>query len=117
MSTFERYLTVWVALCIMAGIGLGYVFPSFSQAIGSAEIANVNLPVAVLIACPLSSTQVSSFGHLELGSALIAAELSSVRAVSERSCAALRCTAHMRCAHTAQSQTDRERNGNTRRRP
>jgi ACR3 family arsenite transporter len=49
LSTFERYLTVWVALCIMAGIGLGYVFPSFFQAIGSAEIANVNLPVAVLI--------------------------------------------------------------------
>ena len=49
MSTFERYLTVWVALCIVAGIGLGYVFPSFFQAIGSAEIANVNLPVAVLI--------------------------------------------------------------------
>jgi ACR3 family arsenite efflux pump ArsB len=38
MSTFERYLTVWVALCIMAGIGLGYVFPSFFQAIGSAEM-------------------------------------------------------------------------------
>lgn len=49
MSTFERYLTVWVALCIVAGIGLGYVFPSFFQAIGSADIANVNLPVAVLI--------------------------------------------------------------------
>jgi ACR3 family arsenite transporter len=49
MSTFERYLTVWVALCIVAGIGLGYVFPAFFQAIGSAEIANVNLPVAVLI--------------------------------------------------------------------
>lgn len=49
MSTFERYLTLWVALCIAAGIGLGYVFPSFFQAIGSAEIANVNLPVAVLI--------------------------------------------------------------------
>lgn len=49
MSTFERYLTLWVALCIVAGIALGYVFPSFFQAIGSAEIANVNLPVAVLI--------------------------------------------------------------------
>jgi arsenite transporter len=49
MSTFERYLTLWVALCIAAGIGLGYVFPSFFQAIGSAEIASVNLPVAVLI--------------------------------------------------------------------
>lgn len=49
MSTFERYLTLWVALCIVAGIGLGYVFPAFFQAIGSAEIASVNLPVAVLI--------------------------------------------------------------------
>ncbi|KGF67948.1 arsenic transporter [Hoeflea sp. BAL378] len=49
MSTFERYLTVWVALCIVAGIALGYVFPSFFQVIGSAEIASVNLPVAVLI--------------------------------------------------------------------
>ncbi|MEP3435925.1 MAG: ACR3 family arsenite efflux transporter [Hoeflea sp.] len=49
MSTFERYLTLWVALCIVAGISLGYVFPSVFQAIGSAEIASVNLPVAVLI--------------------------------------------------------------------
>ncbi|PHR18300.1 MAG: arsenical-resistance protein [Hoeflea sp.] len=49
MSTFERYLTLWVALCIIAGIALGYVFPAFFQMIGSAEIANVNLPVAVLI--------------------------------------------------------------------
>ena len=49
MSTFERYLTLWVALCIVAGIALGYVFPAFFQLIGSAEIANVNLPVAVLI--------------------------------------------------------------------
>lgn len=49
MSRFERYLTLWVALCIIAGIGLGYLFPPLFQAIGSAEIANVNLPVAVLI--------------------------------------------------------------------
>ena len=49
MSRFERYLTLWVALCSVAGIALGYVFPSFFQAIGSAEIASVNLPVAVLI--------------------------------------------------------------------
>lgn len=49
MSTFERYLTVWVALCIVAGIALGYAFPVAFQAIGSAEVANVNLPVAVLI--------------------------------------------------------------------
>ena len=49
MSLFERYLTVWVALCIVVGISLGHYFPSVFQAIGSAEIANVNLPVAVLI--------------------------------------------------------------------
>jgi arsenite transporter len=49
MSLFERYLTVWVALCIVVGIALGHYFPSVFQAIGSAEIANVNLPVAVLI--------------------------------------------------------------------
>ncbi|MDP2733819.1 MAG: arsenical-resistance protein, partial [Hoeflea sp.] len=49
MSIFERYLTVWVALCIVVGIALGYLFPAFFQAVGSAEIANVNLPVAVLI--------------------------------------------------------------------
>jgi ACR3 family arsenite transporter len=49
MSTFERYLTLWVALCIVAGIALGHVMPGVFQAIGSAEIAKVNLPVAVLI--------------------------------------------------------------------
>lgn len=49
MSTFERYLTVWVALCIVAGIALGHVMPQVFQAIGGAEIAKVNLPVAALI--------------------------------------------------------------------
>jgi ACR3 family arsenite transporter len=49
MSTFERYLTVWVALCIVVGIALGQFFPSVFQAIGAAEIAQVNLPVAGLI--------------------------------------------------------------------
>jgi ACR3 family arsenite transporter len=49
MSTFERYLTVWVALCIVAGIALGHVMPPVFQAIGGAEIAKVNLPVAALI--------------------------------------------------------------------
>lgn len=49
MSTFERYLTVWVAACIVLGIALGHFFPDFFQAIGAAEIAKVNLPVAVLI--------------------------------------------------------------------
>lgn len=49
MSVFERYLTVWVALCIVAGIALGHLFPTVFQAVGGAEIANVNLPVAALI--------------------------------------------------------------------
>ncbi|MDI6834733.1 MAG: ACR3 family arsenite efflux transporter [Rhizobiaceae bacterium] len=49
MSTFERYLTVWVGLCIIAGIALGHLFPALFHAIGALEIARVNLPVAVLI--------------------------------------------------------------------
>ena len=49
MSTFERYLTLWVALCIVVGIALGHFLPGAFHAIGAMEIAKVNLPVAVLI--------------------------------------------------------------------
>jgi ACR3 family arsenite transporter len=49
MSNFERYLTVWVALCIVAGVALGLFLPNVFQAIGRAEVAQVNLPVAGLI--------------------------------------------------------------------
>ena len=49
MSRFERYLTVWVGLCIIVGIALGHWFPVPFQAIGRMEVAQVNLPVAVLI--------------------------------------------------------------------
>lgn len=49
MSIFERYLTIWVALCIVAGVALGHFLPSVFQTIGAAEVAQVNLPVAVLI--------------------------------------------------------------------
>ena len=49
MSVFERYLTVWVLLCIVVGIGLGQLFPTVFQAIGRMEIAKVNLPVGLLI--------------------------------------------------------------------
>jgi ACR3 family arsenite transporter len=49
MSTFERYLTVWVALCIVAGVGLGHFLPGVFQSIGGAEIAQVNIPVAALV--------------------------------------------------------------------
>ncbi|MBD0416211.1 ACR3 family arsenite efflux transporter [Oryzicola mucosus] len=49
MSVFERYLTVWVMLCIVVGIALGHLMPGVFQAVGSAEIAKVNIPVALLI--------------------------------------------------------------------
>lgn len=49
MSTFERYLSVWVAACIVAGVALGHAFPALFHTIGSLELARVNLPVAVLI--------------------------------------------------------------------
>ena len=49
MSTFERYLTVWVILCIVAGVALGHAFPGLFHAIGAIEVARVNLPVAFLI--------------------------------------------------------------------
>jgi arsenite transporter len=49
MSTFERYLTVWVALCIVAGVALGHLMPGVFHVIGGAEVAKVNLPVAILI--------------------------------------------------------------------
>ena len=49
MSLFERYLTVWVGLCIIVDIALGHWFPVPFQAIAQMEVAQVNQPVAVLI--------------------------------------------------------------------
>ena len=49
MSVFERYLTVWVFLCIIAGVLLGQMLPGVFQAIGRMEVAQVNLPVGLLI--------------------------------------------------------------------
>ena len=49
MSVFERYLTVWVTLCIVAGVALGHYLPGLFQFVGAIEYAQVNLPVAVLI--------------------------------------------------------------------
>lgn len=49
MSLFERYLTLWVGLCILAGIALGHAFPAAFHALGALEVARVNLPVAILI--------------------------------------------------------------------
>ena len=49
MSVFERYLTLWVFICIVAGILVGQLLPGVSQAVGRMEVARVNLPVGLLI--------------------------------------------------------------------
>ena len=49
MGLFERYLSVWVGLCIFVGIGLGHLAPGLFSAIAAAEVARVNLVVAVLV--------------------------------------------------------------------
>src|SRR6478752_2092826 len=49
MNLFERYLSVWVALCIIAGIAMGHFIPGFFSLIAAAEFARVNIVVAVLI--------------------------------------------------------------------
>lgn len=49
MNLFERYLSVWVAACIVVGITLGQVMPDVFRFIGGLEIAQVNLPVGLLI--------------------------------------------------------------------
>lgn len=49
MGVFERYLSVWVGLCIVAGVGFGVLAPDLFQAIAGLEYANVNLVLAVFI--------------------------------------------------------------------
>jgi ACR3 family arsenite transporter len=49
MGFFERYLTAWVFLCIIIGIALGHLFNGAFQVVGALEVAQVNLPVAVLV--------------------------------------------------------------------
>jgi arsenite transporter len=49
LGNFERYLSIWVALCIVAGIALGRLAPAPFQALGRMTVAKVNIPVAVLI--------------------------------------------------------------------
>lgn len=49
MTMFERYLTLWVFICIVLGLALGQFFPGVFQAIGAMEVAQVNLPVGLLI--------------------------------------------------------------------
>jgi ACR3 family arsenite transporter len=49
LDLFGRYLTLWVGLCIVAGIGLGQLLPGAFQALAAMEVEHVNLPVALLI--------------------------------------------------------------------
>ena len=49
MGLFERYLSLWVALCIVSGIALGTFLPGLFQIFADLEYASVNLPIAVLI--------------------------------------------------------------------
>jgi ACR3 family arsenite transporter len=49
MGAFERFLTLWVALCIVVGIGLGQAVPGVFHALGTATVAQINLPVAALV--------------------------------------------------------------------
>jgi ACR3 family arsenite transporter len=49
MNVFERYLTLWVVACIIAGITAGHTFPGLFNVVAAAEIARVNLPVAILV--------------------------------------------------------------------
>jgi ACR3 family arsenite transporter len=49
IGSFERFLTVWVLLCIVAGIALGQLVPGLFHALGTATVAQINLPVAVLV--------------------------------------------------------------------
>lgn len=49
LGFFERYLSLWVAICIVAGVALGQYIPGVVKAIGAIELARVNLPVGLLI--------------------------------------------------------------------
>ncbi len=49
LGVFERYLSVWVALCIVAGVAVGQLIPAIPNVLGRMNVAQVNLPVAVLI--------------------------------------------------------------------
>ena len=49
LGLFERYLSIWVVLCIFAGIFIGKIFPSIPNLLGKAGYANVSIPIAILI--------------------------------------------------------------------
>ena len=66
MGLFERFLTLWVALCILVGIGLGQLFPTVFQTIGRLEVASVNLPELGLSAIAFALLFVLRLGMLPM---------------------------------------------------
>jgi ACR3 family arsenite transporter len=49
LGIWGKYLTLWVALCILAGIGLGWLFPQLSSMLAELEVANISIPIAILL--------------------------------------------------------------------
>ncbi len=49
LDFFSKYLSLWVAICIVLGTAVGYAFPGFADALGKLEIANVSIPVAIVL--------------------------------------------------------------------
>lgn len=49
LNIFDKYLSLWVALCIIIGTAIGYFFPLFSHFLGSIEVANISIPVAIVL--------------------------------------------------------------------
>jgi ACR3 family arsenite transporter len=49
LGAWDKYLTLWVALCIIAGISLGRVFPQISDVLGKLEVAHVSIPIAICL--------------------------------------------------------------------
>ena len=46
---FSKYLSLWVAICIVLGTAIGYLFPKIASSLGEFEIANVSIPVAIVL--------------------------------------------------------------------
>jgi len=49
LGLWEKYLTLWVALCIGAGTALGRVFPQISDTLAKLEVANISIPIAICL--------------------------------------------------------------------
>ncbi len=49
LDFFSKYLSIWVAICIVLGTAIGYLFPKFANTVGQYEIANVSIPIAIVL--------------------------------------------------------------------